>query len=116
MRFFVYETGKISSRIGSETAMRGAQLFVVFQKIELTQQQRAADDRKHTKMLQKMRDFHGRNPVPLDDLQRIKFLSIEDVKHDPSWAETAIITAGNNHRLAIDDFKSTEWARRHRDV
>ena len=76
----------------------------------------AAADHSHTKMLQKMRDFRGRHPIPLDDLEKTTFLSIDDVKRDPSWADTAIITTGNNHRLTIDNFKSAEWAKRRQDV
>jgi len=116
VRFFVHDANKSSLRPTTETAMRGAQLFITFQKIELTQQQRSADDLSHTKMLHKMRDFSGKHPIPLDDLEKITFLSIDDVKRDPSWADTAIITTGNNHRLTIDNFKSAEWAKRRQDV
>ena len=90
---------------------RGAQLFSMCNKFDLTQQMRAAEDESHTNMLDKMRNpIQGRSYIDSECVSKIKTLQTSDIVNDPLWSWAPIIVTSNKERLVINDFQSKRWS------
>jgi hypothetical protein len=90
----------------------GAHLFSTFRVVELRQQMRAANDSAHTAMLDRLRwPPADQDRVDIDYINRLKVLSVDDVRSDPSWATTPVIVNTNLLRHAINATVSANFAR-----
>jgi hypothetical protein len=93
---------------------RGAVLFSKFKKFELLQQMRAALDVNHTDMLNQMRiPRPGKPRINAAQIEKLKFLTFDDIKEDNQWLWAPIVVTTNKERLVINNFQSSNWAKYH---
>jgi hypothetical protein len=75
---------------------RGTVLFSKFKKFELLQQIRAALDVNHTDMLNQMRiPRPGKPRINAAQIEKLKFLTFDDIKEDNQWLWAPIVVTTN---------------------
>ncbi len=94
-------------------AVEGTKYFATFQKIELTQQMRAASDPDHMKFLDTLRSTDpDRQAKTLELIQKIKVISKRDIEQDPAWMNAPIVVTSNEERFRINDLQTIALAKR----
>ena len=90
---------------------RGAELFSAFRKIELIQQIRCASDRKHSAMLNRMRQpKNGQTRVDREYISRIKEFTTGDILQNEEWLTAPIVVTRNKERHLINSIKAKYWS------
>lgn len=89
----------------------GIHLFTTFEKIELTEQMRAAEDLIHTEFIKTLRMASDKSTMPTKNwLKSIKTLGEEDVLKDQSWTEATVVVTSNEERWRINEQQSKAMA------
>ena len=106
------EKKELENGVGPKT--RGTALFGKFEKLELTQQMRAALDLEHTNFLNRMRTPLPQQPrISTQHIKNFKTLSQTDVINDVNWNWAPIVVTSNKERVKINDYQTKNWARFH---
>ena len=86
---------------------RVAELFSAFRKIELIQQIRCASDRKHSAMLNRMRQpKNGQTRVDREYISRIKEFTTGHILQNEEWLTAPIVVTRNKERHFINSIKA----------
>ena len=92
----------------SSPAKQGARLLASFQKVELSEQMRAAKDPVHMAFLnqQRMSSENGM-PKTFEPLGELKMLTRQDIEREPDWMSAPIVVTSNEERYRINEHQST---------
>ena len=92
--------------------MQGARWFAIFQKLELTQQMRAANDPQHMAFLNQLRSICiDPKPRSSHSLRPLKTITQQDVLLDPNWSTAPIVVTSNEERCRINEQQSIMLAK-----
>ena len=77
----------------------GANLFMKFRLLRLKGQERA--DKDFQSFLKPLRDISRKWPITRSWVKKLRTLTTEDIRQDPTWAFATVAVTGNEERLAI---------------
>ena len=77
----------------------GANLFMKFRLLRLKGQERA--DKDFESFLKPLRDTSRKWPITRSWVKKLRTLTTEDIRQDPTWAFATVAVTGNEERLAI---------------
>ena len=87
----------------------GSALFAKFKRFHLEEQQRSSDDNVHAAFVKKLSQGKG---ISLQDIEHIKYLSNQDIEHDPQhWKFATYIVSTNAEWINIPSLKAKLWAK-----
>ncbi len=89
----------------------GIRIFTTFEKIELMEQMRAAEDPNHTEFIKTLRTTSEKSKTLTKEwLGSIKTLKTEDVQNDKSWTGATVVVTSNEERCRINEQQSKAMA------
>jgi hypothetical protein len=93
-------------------AKQGARLFATFQKVELTQQMRAAKDPDHMSFLNQLRTSAAKGRTKtFEPLEKLKVLTRQDIEKEPDWMNAPIVVTSNEELYRINEHQSSIFAK-----